>query len=114
VREFGRIVTAQTMSDRNKWAHRTPIKLKRNPVAGWAVGVAGVVIGSLFAWSGVPGTRDHVIWYWHFSERCGRFVVSPTYRLVGLGGVFLVAGVAVFFARDEPRTEKGPTASCWK
>jgi uncharacterized membrane protein YphA (DoxX/SURF4 family) len=87
------------MSNRNKWAHWNRDKPEPNPLAKWAVGLIGVVLGSLLIWSGIQGIRDHAMWYWHFSERWGSVVVSPTYSLFVVGGVFLVAGV-VLVVRD--------------
>jgi hypothetical protein len=88
------------MSNRNKWAHWKNTKPNPNPMAKWAVGITGIVLGSLLIWSGIEGIRDRVMWYWHFSERWGSFVVSPIYSLFVLGGVFLLAGVVVLFGRD--------------
>jgi hypothetical protein len=87
------------MSNRNKWAHWNTIKTKPNPVAKWSVGITGIVLGSLLVWSGIQGIRDHVMWYWHFSERWGSFVLSPTYTLFVLGGIFLVGGIIALLGR---------------
>jgi hypothetical protein len=98
------------MSNRNKWAHWNRPEPKANPTAKWAVGITGIVLGGLLIWSGIQGIRDHVMWYWHFSERWGSFGVSPTYDLFLLGGILLVAGAIALVGRAWPQHENYTTA----
>jgi len=88
------------MANRSKWAHWNRPKPEKNPVMKWVVGVSSLVLGILLFWAGMQGTRDHVLWFYHFSERWGSMVVSPTFSLFIIGGVFIFAGLVVLIARD--------------
>jgi hypothetical protein len=84
------------MSNRNKWAHwkdPKPDKLWR--FKQWPLGIAFITFGSLLLLSGFTGLHEHVLWFRRFNAIFGKFVIVPTVSLLLVGGVFLLAGIAL-------------------
>ena len=88
------------MSNRNKWAHWRDQKPKNNPYMKYVVGLPLFVLGILLVWSGIQGTRDNVMWFYHFSARWGTMVISPTWSLIVIGSAFVIAGASVLILPD--------------
>jgi hypothetical protein len=81
------------MSNRKKWAQRLRTRGKPEPVKGWLVGIAFLVLGSLLVWSGVQGILDHVLWFPSFDFRFGKPATGITVSLLLVGGVFILGGL---------------------
>ena len=91
------------MSNRSKWAHwRRPKHDKLWRLKQWPLGIAVTGLGSLLVLSGLQGLHDGALWYQRFSFIFGRLGIAPTVSLRLIGGVFIVAGVALLVLPEYP------------
>ena len=91
------------MSNRNKWADwkkPKPDKLWR--FKQWPMGIAFVSLGGLLVLSGLTGLREDRLWYQSFSFIFGRPVFALTVGLILVGGVFVLAGLALLILPEHP------------
>lgn len=91
------------MSNRSKWAHWSrPKNDKLWRLKQWPLGIALTGLGGVLVLSGLQGLHDRVLWYQRFSFIFGRPGIAPTVSLLLIGGVFIVAGVALLVLPEYP------------
>ena len=89
------------MPNRSKWAHWKRPKPERHPLLKKAsVGIACIVVGGLLLLAGLQGLGDHAYWYTSFDFRFGKPVIHETLDLILLGGISLLAGIAILILRE--------------